>query len=101
VPSACARRISAVNASLSATSRSISGTLIRRVAASTAIPSSANRMLRSSRKRGLVIITTRIRRFGRISSAPSAASRRTASRTGIGLTPSAVANSRNVSFWPG
>jgi hypothetical protein len=47
-----------------------------------------------------VISGTRTERLGRISNAPSATSRRIASRTGVRLTPSVPAMKRNDSFCP-
>ena len=66
-----------------------------------ASPSSDIRMSRSSRIRARVISGTRTDRLGCISKAPSATRRRSASRTGVRLTPSAPAMKRKVSFWPG
>ena len=58
---------------------------------SVASPSRASRMSRSSRSLSRVIDGTRSERFGCISKAPSATSRRIASRTGVRLTPSVPA----------
>jgi hypothetical protein len=55
-------------------------------------------MSRNSRILSRVISGTRTERLGRISKAPSATSRRTASRTGVMLTPSVPAMNRNDSF---
>ena len=58
-------------------------------------------MSRSSRILSRVMSGTRTERLGRISKAPSATSRRIASRTGVRLTPSVPAMKRNDSFCPG
>ena len=74
---------------------------MRAAPVSLTIPSRAMRIRQISSKRVGVIIGRVTERVGSISSARSATSRRSASRTGIGLVPSAAAMARMVIVEPG